>query len=129
MLNALSPKRRAIAILCAKWGKPGSKDGWLASRYFELIRDDSRREYVDERTWIDLEYPKIFSCFDSTETPIGGQTLFSKLREYVDDPGALKREFEAYEALRADRSLREETLAGGTIRAATFVSEPAGPML
>jgi hypothetical protein len=59
----------------------------------------------------------------------GGQTLFSKLREYVDDPGALTREFEAYEALRADRSLREETLAGGTIRAATFVSEPAGPML
>jgi hypothetical protein len=108
LLTALSPKRRVIEKLRAKWGRPGSKDGWLASRYFELTGNDSRRDYVDERTWVDLEYPKIFSCFDSTETPIGGQTLFSKLRECVDDPGGLKREFEAYEALRADRSLREE---------------------
>lgn len=109
LLNALSPKRKAIAKLRAKWGKPGAKDGWLASRYFDLIRrDSSRGTYVDERTWIDLEYPKIFSCLDSTETPIGGQTLFLELREYVEDPGELRAKFAAYDALRADRALREE---------------------
>lgn len=102
------PKRRATAKLRAKWGKPGAKDTWLASRYFDLTRDDSARNYVDDTTWIDLEYPKIFSHLDSTETPIGGQTLFCMLREYVNDSNQLQDQYAAYIALRSNKTLREE---------------------
>ena len=108
LLNVISPKRRAIAKLRAKWGNPAAKDSWLASRYFDLTRDNSAQNYVDDRTWVDLEYPKIFSHLDSTETPIGGQTLFSMLREYIDDSSQLKDQYAAYHALRSNKAFREE---------------------
>jgi hypothetical protein len=93
--------------LRAKWGRRGDKDGWLASRYFELTRDASRREYVDDRTWVDLEFPRIFTDMDSTVTPLGTQTLFGLLREYVADPGELRARYASYSALRANAELRE----------------------
>jgi len=108
LLNAISPTRRALAKLRAKWGKAGAKDSWLASRYFDLTRDDSARNFVDDRTWIDLEFPKIFAYLDATESPVGGQTLFRKLREYVDDSDELRAQYAAYDTLRSHKSLREE---------------------
>lgn len=107
-VHALSPQRRELARLRAKWGKPAEKDPWLASRYFELTRVDSAARCVDDRTWVDLEFPSIFARLDSSETPLGGQVLFRKLREYVDDPRALAKRYLGYEALRSRAALREQ---------------------
>ena len=108
LLSAFSPRRTELDKLRAKWGKRGAKDGWLASRYFDLTRVDSTRKYVDDKTWADLEFPRIFSYLDSTETPLGSQSLFRTLREYVDDPSELTQRYDAYGVLRSNAPLREE---------------------
>ena len=97
----------ALESLRARWGKPGMKDGWLAGRYFELTRNESASAFVDDRTWGDLEFPKIFSVLDSTVTPPGGQTLYRMMRHYIADDGELADRYRVYEAFRSDASLRE----------------------
>jgi len=114
LLRALSPRYRTLERMRSRWGKPGTRDGWLAGRYFELTRDGSAKDFVDDRTWGDLEFPKIFSVLDSTITPVGGQTLFRMMRGYVDDEGELEDRFRMYQALRSDASLREAIQLGLT---------------
>lgn len=105
-------RRLALARLRARWGKPGAKDGWLASRYFELSHDESASDFVDDRTWLDLEFPKIFSDLDSTLTPVGGQTLYRMMRHYVADDGELADRYRACEAFRSDAAVREAIQLG-----------------
>lgn len=44
-----------------------------------------RSRYVDEKTWINLEFPRLFGVLDSTITRLGSQCLFEQLRTYADD--------------------------------------------
>jgi hypothetical protein len=101
------PRQLSLEGLRARWGKPGAKDGWQADRYFDLTRDESASAFVDDRTWGDLEFPKIFSVLDSTVTPPGGQTLYRMMRHYIADDTELADRYCDYEALRSDASLRE----------------------
>jgi hypothetical protein len=90
----------------------------MESRYFDLTRDQSTTGCVDERTWNDLEFPRIFAELDTTVTPIGSQVLFRQLRFYEQDPQSAARARETYEALRADQAMREGIqLALGSLRA------------
>ena len=107
ILNILSPRRLEPARLRTKWGRRGDNDGWSASRYFDLIRDRSTSPHVDDKTWEDLEFPKLFSEIDSTETEVGGQVLYRKLREYVGERSELVKRYSTYRTLRSDASLRE----------------------
>lgn len=104
----LSPRQRRLAALRAQWGRPGTKDRWLESRYFELSRTPGDPRHVDDRTWKDLEFPRIFARLDTTVTRIGSQCLFHRLRTYWDDPADAAAFHEAAEGLRRDQRLREE---------------------
>lgn len=109
--DALSPRRRGLKRLRAKWGQtatPGEKDASSTSRYFDLTRNVSAAQVVDDKTWIDLEFPRIFAGLDSTETPLGSQVLFCRLRCYVESPSELAEYYASCEALRIDAPLREE---------------------
>jgi DNA mismatch repair ATPase MutS len=106
--GALSPRDRLLRELRATWAQVGTKDGWLASRYFDLIRRKSTATYVDNKTWVDLELPKVFTDIDTTSTRIGSQALFNALRVYAEDPSELNERYRMYGALRADQALREE---------------------
>jgi hypothetical protein len=107
LLDTLSPRRRGLGRLRAKWGQPGEKEVLQVGRFFELTRG-AAAESVDDKTWGDLEFPKIFAAMDSTETPLGSQYLFRQLRSYVDSPEALVTQVAAFEQLRTDAALREE---------------------
>lgn len=107
LFASLAPKRKLLAQLRARWGMPGSKDGFLASRYFELVRQAPPDSWVDEKTWKDLEFPEIFSRMDTTVTPIGSQVLFARLRKYIEDPDMLARRYSLYGELATDANLRE----------------------
>jgi len=107
LLDVLSPKRKLLKELRVRWGAHGDKIGFLASRYFELIRAESPRPKVDNKTWADLEFPEIFARMDTTVTPVGSQVLFAQLRDYVDDPDMLARRYADYAELARDASLRE----------------------
>ncbi len=108
ILGQLSPRKRLLRELRAKWGQIGTKDDWLASRYFDLTRRDAPASYVDDKTWGDLEFPKVFTDLDTTSTRIGSQALFRGLRLYAKDSSGLTERYRLYGILRADRALREE---------------------
>lgn len=60
LLDALFPRRQALARLRVKWGKPGDKAHSGIGRYFDLTRDASTGDVVDDQTWTDLEFPRLF---------------------------------------------------------------------
>jgi MutS domain V len=107
LLADLSPTRRLLKGFRKTWARVGTRDGWLADRHFALTRTESAASHVDDRTWTDLEFPKIFESLDTAVTPLGSQMLFGNLRTYVDDPDVLADRYRLYAALRADAALRE----------------------
>jgi hypothetical protein len=107
LLDVLSPRRRELRRLRAKWGVPGAKDGFAVRRYFDLTRD-SEISAIDDKTWDDLELPKVFASLDSTESPIGSQHLYRRLRTLDRSPEDLAKYHDCCQALRADTGLREE---------------------
>jgi len=104
----LFPAKKLLREFRANWGKPGSNDGWLASRYFDLTRSNSAARFVDDKTWIDLEFPKLFQVMNTTVTPMGAQALFKRLRIYDEDTSGLAQLYKGYEALRGNALQREE---------------------
>jgi MutS domain V len=103
----LFPARRLLREFRANWGKPGSGEQWLVSRYFDLTKGKSAAGTVDDRTWNDLEFPKLFQVMNSTVTPVGGQSLYKRLRIYIADKSTLAQLYRGYETLRAEASQRE----------------------
>jgi hypothetical protein len=77
------------------------------TRLFDLTRN-ATADAVDDRTWLDLEFERLFSSVDSTLTRLGSQCLYRKLRIYRDDPSELKNHYAGYQALRQDTALREK---------------------
>jgi hypothetical protein len=99
-------KRREA--LRARWGLPGEGNAAGASWYFDLTRKlAGRAAVVDDKTWSDLEFPKIFHAIDTTLTPVGRQYLFAQLRTYEFDQEELNRRYHLYERLQANQRLRE----------------------
>ncbi|MGH8190584.1 MAG: MutS-related protein [Rhodanobacteraceae bacterium] len=103
----MSPKRRALAELRGRWGRPGSTEHGPANGYFNLVRDRLSQACVDDKTWADLEFPKIFANLDSTVTPVGSQVLFRQMHEYIDDADALANRYATYARLRSEAGPRE----------------------
>jgi MutS domain V len=101
------PRLKYRAELRAAWGRLRDPDDWLASRAFDLSRSESTVTWVDDRTWRDLEFPRIFSVLNTTVTPIGRQYLYKQLRKYEYDAEILRQRTHGYEVLRANNSLRE----------------------
>src|ERR1700744_349585 len=77
-------KHRPIDHIRASWAQEGSRDSWLATKLFDLTRETVPAS-VDDRTWVDLEFDRLFSSVDSTLTRLGSQCLYRKLRIYRDD--------------------------------------------
>jgi len=103
----LAWKHRPIDQIRASWGQEGSKDPWLSTKLFDLTRN-AAADSVDDRTWIDLEFERLFSSVDSTLTRLGSQCLYHKLRTYRDEPSELEQDYAAYQVLRRDTALREK---------------------
>lgn len=92
----------------ADWASPIPKTPWLAGRLFELTRETANDLTMDDRTWSDLEFDRLFALADSTRSPLGSQCLYRRLRTYVGDESALKGEYEIYLKLVNEAPLREE---------------------
>ncbi len=105
----MTPRRRRLEELREQWGKGGSKEPWLAGRYFEWVAARANRStYVDGRTWNDLEFPRIFADMDTTVTRPGSQYLYGQLRIFPDPAATIASDsYRTYQTLAADRDLRE----------------------
>lgn len=108
LLEWVSPRRRLLREIRETWAQPGAKDGGLADRYFRLAKADNDSSHVDDRTWNDLEFPRIFTDLDTTITPLGSQYLFRLLRTDTRDSVQTKHLHESVRTLRRDQGLREQ---------------------
>ena len=111
LLDLLFPRRRELQRLRAKRGRPGTKEAVGARRYFDLTRDPAVPS-VDDKTWNDLELPKLVADLDTTESPLGSQYLYRRLRTYVDSQQELDRYHASCQTLREDAAMREGNGAG-----------------
>lgn len=99
------PRRKALAELRERWGRPGAKHELFADRWFQLVRNESN--CVDDKTWDDLEFPRVFVDLDTTVTPLGSQSLYLQMREYMDDQAELTARHAMHVSLRDDDAYRE----------------------
>jgi DNA mismatch repair ATPase MutS len=102
------PALKRRARLRARWAQPGDDSGWGASWYFDLLRERlSAAAVVDDKTWSDLEFPRLFTAIDTTSSLVGRQYLFARLRVYEYDGGELDERHHAYGVLQSNQELRE----------------------
>lgn len=117
VLARLSPRQELLTAVRNQWGKPGAAMRWRASGHFDLVRHQQSGARVDDTTWLDLEFPRIFARLDTSVTPLGSQCLFTAMRTYVDEPHGLAARYARAHALRMDATLREALqLALGALR-------------
>jgi hypothetical protein len=107
-VRVLFPNHRLRAKIRAKWGIVGDSVGWLASRAFDLTRTNPNIRCVDDKTWIDLEFPRIFARLNTTISPLGAQSLYRQLRVYEYDADVLSQRRDAYAVLQTNKPLRED---------------------
>jgi len=121
-------RRKRLARIRAEWGRPRD-----VRRDFEGIADfflmHEAGRSLDDRTWNDLVMDDVFAFLDRTESRIGQQMLYRRLRR-APEPLAL----EAFEALvdqaGRDVALREraqETLGQLRDASAYYVHRLVGP--
>ena len=106
--RAFSSGSSLLERIRADWASPIPKTPWLAGRLFELTRAAAIELTMDDRTWSDLEFDRLFSLADSTRSPLGSQCLYRRLRTYAGDESALQGEYEIYRKLVNEAPLREE---------------------
>jgi hypothetical protein len=104
---AFSWRNFPLETIRANWASPIPKTSWLAGRLFELTRETANELTLDDRTWSDLEFDRLFSLADSTRSPLGSQCLYRRLRTYVANESTLEGEYAIYKQLANDAPLRE----------------------
>lgn len=134
---AFSWRNSPLERIRADWASPIPKTSWLAGRLFELTRETANELTLDDRTWSDLEFDRLFSSADSTRSPLGSQCLYRRLRTYVANESTLEGEYEIYKQLANEASLREaiqlatsllQNDSNALICDALFGQEPCQPL-
>jgi hypothetical protein len=107
ILDNISPKRKLLRKFRERWAVWADKEGFMASRYFDLVHQAQPGAWMDDKTWHDLEFQEIFRRMDATVTPIGSQVLYTQLRKYEADPELLARRYAVYMHIADNDALRE----------------------
>ena len=74
-------ERKLLARLRAEWGRPieRARDFWEISHYHRVLAVDQESP-LDARTGTDLDLDAVFAALDRTESTIGQQLLYHRLR-------------------------------------------------
>ncbi|MEY4635901.1 MAG: hypothetical protein RJA55_1699 [Acidobacteriota bacterium] len=89
-LTSLVVKRRRHAALLgrlrAEWGAPGERIRDMAAieAYYRACMASDVEGALDDRTWDDLNLADVFTVLDRTESGIGQQALYARLRGAPD---------------------------------------------
>ena len=102
-------KKKKLKHLENIWGKELERyrNFGLISFYHNYKTENSKDEFVDDRTWIDLNFNTVFSKLDRNISAIGQQFLFHILHKYEKDKTLLRRRIELANIFRMDKKLRE----------------------
>ncbi len=106
-LHQQRARRRLRAMLREQWGKPKAlaRDLPLIAAYHHAVASASRRG-LDHRTWQDLDLDAVFGFLDRTESVVGRQVLYHRLRSSAGATDTLAKFDELVEALRQDEEMR-----------------------
>jgi len=101
-------RQRLLAAIRANWGKPSTrvrKMDAIAEYHRSVVLANGRGRALDDRTWGDLNLDEVFQSLDRTESTLGQQALYHRLRQ--QDTRDLD-EFEALVTLMStDSAIRE----------------------
>ena len=121
--NSTRHRRVLVAEIRSRWGKPTLRDRdmhAIAGYHRSLAAETRDHMVLDQRTWDDLDLDEVFAALDRTESTVGQQVLYHRMRT-APCPGHL----EAFEALvnriTADPPERERAQS-----ALTWLRDPAG---
>lgn len=92
-----SRRQKTLRELRSDWGKPQDRERdmeAISAYHRSLQQDDRAGEGMDDRTWRDLDFGPLFGKLDRTESTLGQQALYHRLRM---PPDAAK--LDAFEAL------------------------------
>lgn len=104
-----SNKKKKLKYLRSQWGKKVDRfrNIDLISIYHSNIVSKDSDEFVDERTWTDLDFDSIFSIMDRNSSCIGQQYLYHLLHKYENDESILKQRYILIKHFRENSSVRE----------------------
>lgn len=104
-------KKKKLKYLRNQWGKQIDK-----FRNFDLISiyhnnicasTNNSINFVDKKTWSDLDFNTIFSKMDRNISCLGQQYLYHLLHKYEKDETVLKKRYSLIQYLRENSSVRE----------------------
>ena len=103
-------KKKKLEAIRSRWGKPIERfrNLDLISVYHDIISKYDDGNYVDKKTWSDLNFDSIFSLMDRNTSAIGQQYLYHLMHKYERDENILRQRFELIKLLQNNNELREE---------------------
>src|SRR5262245_8862933 len=79
VITARRQRVRALRRLQAEWGKPSLRTRNLhaiGDYYRSRVDASESSEFLDERTWNDLDLDTVFAVLDRAESTLGQQVLY-----------------------------------------------------
>jgi DNA mismatch repair ATPase MutS len=97
----------------SQWGKKPAKectpnDYISIGSYFNNVKENSEKFYIDDITWNDLDMNRVFSRINNTQTDIGEEYLYKTLRELQYDKEILRNRNDMIEYFRCNDTEREK---------------------
>ncbi len=102
-------KKKKIEEFRNQWGKPVERfrNMGLIAIYHQLMTSMIKSEYVDDKTWNDLNFDSFFDLVDRNISAVGQQYLYHKLHTFEKDENKLKKFSVLCEKFKRNQSLRE----------------------
>lgn len=107
--NQMKKLRGLEARLRAQWGRPKARERDLplvAGYHHALARGSGAPPALDDRTWRDVDLDAVFVFLDRTESIVGRQLLYHRLRSTNESPAGLAAFDDLVELLRRDEPTR-----------------------
>ncbi len=79
----------------------------MISSYYNLLAKKSDDEYVDDKTWNDLDIDSVFAKIDRNISGISQQYLYYLLHKYESDEKILEKRYKLVSHLKKNKELRE----------------------
>jgi hypothetical protein len=87
-------RRTRLRVLRSEWGAPRARDRNMAAIAAYARGISSSATVLDDRTWSDMNMDDVYSVLDRTESVVGQQVLYARLRS-----GRKSEHLGAFEAL------------------------------
>ena len=102
-------KKKILEDIRQNWGKRIDKyrNFDLISSYHDLKSQFEQNEFIDEKTWSDLNLDSLFVILDRTTSNIGQQFLYHLMKKYEKDRNVLTQRYNLFQFFRNNAEIRE----------------------